>query len=272
LTSNNIKREVSNNIVKRRLLYILFLALAVPIGAIEVPCGTWIELRATAVEDWHFVHWNDGDTSAVRQVEVLGNAHYTAYYAPNCKDPVLPVVALYDWLVMLDIKTINAAGYYFGENNVSWYRVKGAPDTFKDDATGDDEPMGTGFYLTIDQSFLGTGDYYAAVDMSADPSGELCGSVLRSEIVHYVSTTPAAVPPVLEPTVVRPNESQRILRLNPHAPTTVTVYDIAGHRLQTLSADGVERMSLQAEGGAGCYQVVVQNGDQRTVLRYIVVK
>ena len=99
----------------------------------------------------------------------------------------------------------------------------------------------------------------------------LRGSVLRSEIVHYASTTPAAVPPVLEPTVVRPNESQRILRLNPHAPTTVTVYDIAGHRLQTLTADGVERMSLQAEGVAGCYQIVVQNGEQRTILRYLVV-
>lgn len=258
--------------MRRALLYILFLALAVPIGAVEVPCGTWIELRATAVEDWHFVHWNDGDTSAVRRVEVLGNVQYTAYYAPDCEDPVLPVVALYDWLIMLDIKTINAAGYYFGENNVSWYRVKGAPDTFKDDATGDDEPMGTGFYLTIDQSFLGTGDYYAAVDMSANPSGELCGSVLRSEVVHYASTTPAAVPPLLEPTVVRPNEGQRLLRLNPNAPTTVTIYDIAGHRLQTLSADGVERMSLQAEGVAGCYQVLVQNGDQRTVLRYIVIK
>ena len=149
--------------------------------------------------------------------------------------------------------------------------MKGAPDTFKDDATGDDEPMGTGYYLTIDQSFLGTGDYYAAVDMSANPSGELCRSVLRSEVVHYASTTPAAVPPLLEPTVVRPNEGQRLLRLNPNAPTTVTIYDIAGHRLQTLSADGVERMSLQAEGVAGCYQVLVQNGEQRTVLRYLVV-
>jgi hypothetical protein len=95
---------------------------------------------------------------------------------------------------------------------------------------------------------------------------------MRSLIVHYASTTPAAVPPLLEPTVVRPNEAQRLLRLNPNAPTTVTIYDIAGHRLQTLSADGVERMSLQAEGVAGCYQVVVQNGDQRTVLRYIVVQ
>ena len=161
---------------------------------------------------------------------------------------------------------------FFGEEAVTWYRVRGAPDKLTDGASADDERMGTGYSLTIDQSFKGTGDYYASVDVSSSPSGVLCTDLMRSLIVHYASTTPAAAPPLLEPTVVRPNEAQRLLRLNPNAPTTVTIYDIAGHRLQTLSADGVERMSLQAEGVAGCYQVVVQNGDQRTVLRYIVIK
>lgn len=260
--------------MKRRLLYILFMVLAVPIGAVEVPCGTWIELRATtSVDDWHFDHWSDGDTSAVRQVEVLGDAHYVAYFAPDCGDyPALPVVALYDWLIMLDMRTINTMGYFFGEEAVTWYRVRGAPDKLTDGASADDQRMGTGYSLTIDQSFKGTGDYYASVDVSSSPSGVLCTDLMRSLIVHYASTTPAAVPPLLEPTVVRPNEAQRLLRLNPNAPTTVTIYDIAGHRLQTLSADGVERMSLQAEGVAGCYQVVVQNGEQTTVLRYIVVQ
>lgn len=258
---------------QRKLLIILWLALSVPIMAIDVPCGTWLTLRATAVEDWHFERWSDGNTDSVRLIEITSDTTLYAHFAPNCGDyAALPVVSLYDWLLMLDVRAIQAKGYFFGEENVAWYRVRGVPDKIDEGVSADDERMATGYYLTIDQSFLGTGDYYAAVDMSADPSGELCGSVLRSEIVHYVSTTPAAVPPVLEPTVVRPNESQRILRLNPHAPTTVTVYDIAGHRLQTLSADGVERMSLQAEGGAGCYQVLVQNGDQRTVLRYIVIK
>lgn len=257
--------------MQRKLLNILFLALAVPMMAIEVPCGTWIELRATAVEDWHFDHWNDGDTSAVRQVEVLGDATYVAYFAPNCGDyPSLPVVSLYDWLIMLDMKTINEKGYYFGEENVTWYRVRGVPDKLEDGASADDEVMGSGYSLTIDQSFVGTGDYYASVDVSGSPSGVLCTDLMRSQLVHYASSASPAAAPILEPTMVRPNEAQRILRLNPDYPTTVTIYDISGKRLQTLTADGVGRLSLQAESVAGCYQVVVQNGEQRTVLRYIV--
>ena len=242
-----------------------------PIGAVEVPCGTWIELRAKAVEDWHFVHWNDGDTSAVRRVEVLGNVQYTAFYAPNCGDyPALPVVTLYDWLIMLDVRTINTMGYYFGEEDVNWYRVRGAPDKLTDGASADDERMGTGYSLTIDQSFLGTGDYYAVVDVSGSPSGVLCTDLMRSLIVHYASTTSNA-PPLLEPTMVRAHEPQRLLRLNPNYPTIVTIYDIAGHCLQTLTTDNAERMDLQAQPVPGCYQVLVQNGDQQTVLRYIVV-
>ena len=238
--------------------------------AIEVPCGTWIELRATSVEDWHFDHWNDGDTSAVRQVEVTADVHYVAYFAPNCGDyAALPVVALYDWLLMLDVRTIQSQGYFFNESDVTWYRVRGVPDKLDDGASGDDERMGTGYSLTIDQSFVGTGDYYAVVDVSGSASGVLCTGLMRSELVHY-SSNAAPSAPLIEPTLVRPREQQRILRLNPDYPTTVTIYDITGHRLQTLTADGVERLSVQAEGVAGCYQVVVQNGSQRTVLRYIV--
>ena len=253
------------------LLFALSLALGVHAVDIEAPCGAWIELRAHPIEDWHFDHWSDGDTSAVRQVEVLGDAHYIAFFAPNCGDyPALPVVALYDWLIMLDVKTIQAKGYFFAEENVAWYRVRGAPDKIEDDVGKDDEVMTTGYYLTIDQSFKGTGDYYAVVDVSSSPSGVLCTGLMRSELVHYTSS--AAPPaPLLEPTMVQPSEPQRLLHLNPNHPTTVTIYDMNGRLLQTLSAEGVERLSLQAAPVAGCYQVLVQNGDQRTVLRYIVV-
>jgi len=224
------------------------------------------------MEDWHFDHWSDGDTSAVRQVEVLGDAHYIAFFAPNCGDyAALPVVSLYDWLLMLDVKTIQAKGYFFGEDNVVWYRVRGAPDKIDEGVSADDERMTTGYYLTIDQSFKGTGDYYAVVDVSSSPSGLLCTGLMRSELVHYTSS--AAPPaPLLEPTMVRPSDPQRLLQLNPDWPTTVTVFDMNGRRLQTLTAEGAERLSIQAAPVAGCYQVLVQNGEQRTVLRYIVVK
>ena len=252
------------------ILLALSIGLSGRAASIEALCGAWYELRATPMEDWHFVHWNDGDTSAVRQVEVLGDAHYVAYFAPNCGDyPALPVVALYDWLILLDVRSINAKGYYFGEEAVTWYRVRGAPDKLADGASADDERVGIGYSLTIDQSFKGTGDYYASVDVSSSPSGVLCTDLMRSFIVHYASSA-ASAPPLLEPTMVRAREPQRLLHLNPDHPTTVTIYDIAGHCLQTLTTDNAERMDLQAQPVPGCYQVVVQNGEQRTVLRYIV--
>lgn len=256
--------------------YCILLALGIVLSgraaSIEALCGTWYELRAIPMEDWHFDHWSDGNTDAVRQVEVLGDAWYVAYFAPNCGDyPTLPVVALYDWLIMLDIRTIQSKGYYFGEEAVTWYRVRGAPDKLTDGASADDERVGIGYSLTIDQSFKGTGDYYASVDVSSSPSGVLCTDLMRSFIVHYASTA-AYAPPLLEPTMVRAHEPQRLLHLNPDQPTIVTIYDIAGHCLQTLTADNAERIDLQAQPVPGCYQVLVQNGDQRTILRYIVIK
>lgn len=244
-----------------------------PISAIDVPCGSWLELRATAVDDWHFERWSDGDTNAVRQVEIVSDTNIVAYFAPNCKlYPVLPVVTLYDWLIMLDMKTIESWGYFFAAEDVRWYRVRGAPDKIENGASQDDEPLTTGYYLTIDKSLVGTGDYYAIVDMSTKATAEHCTDFMRSQIVNYASASAAKRAPILEPTMVRPFETQHILRLNPDNPTTVTVYDLSGHRLQTLSADGVERLSLQAEGVAGCYQIVVQNGEEYYVLRYIVVR
>lgn len=259
--------------MQRKLLIILWLALSVPTIAIDVPCGTWLTLRATAIEDWHFERWSDGNTDSVRLIEITSDTTLYAHFAPNCGDyAALPVVSLYDWLLMLDVRTIQARGYFFGEQNVAWYRVRGAPDKIDGSGGKDDERMATGYYLTIDQSFKGTGDYYAIVDVSGSPSGLLCTGLMRSELVHYTSSLAPPKLPMLEPTIVRPNEPQRLMQLNPDHPTTATIYDMSGHRLQTLTAEGAERMLLQAAHVAGCYQVVVQNGEQRTVLRYIVIK
>lgn len=262
--------------MQRRLLNILLLCtlysvLCTPVRAIDVTCGTWLQLRAVPVEDWHFERWSDGNTDSVRLIEITSDTTLYAHFAPNCGDyAALPVVSLYDWLLMLDVRTIQAKGYYFTEDNVTWYRVRGVADKIGEGASANDERMGTGYSLTIDKSFKGTGDYYAVVDASGSPSGVLCTDLMRSELVHYASSESPSDAPLIEPTMVRPREQQRLLRLNPTNPTTVTIYDITGHRLQTLTADGVERMSLQAESVAGCYQVVVQNGEQKTVLRYIV--
>ena len=255
---------------------ILVLALSclflLPGRAMDVVCGTWLELRATSVEDWHFERWSDGDTDSIRLIEITSDTTLYAHFAPNCGDySALPVISLYDWLLMLDVSSIEKKGYFFHESDVTWYRVKGAPDRIDDGASADDEMMAKGYYLTIDRSFVGTGDYYAIVDVSGSPSGALCTGLMRSELVHYASSQPASKKmPVLEPTMVRAAEEQRLLHLDPAYATEVKIYDMSGRCLQTLTAYGVERLSLRAASVPGCYQVVVQNGEDRYVLRYIV--
>lgn len=61
------------------LIALLLMAVNVSaFGPIDVPCGTWLELRALPHEDCRFVQWSDGNTSAVRQVEVTDDATYIA--------------------------------------------------------------------------------------------------------------------------------------------------------------------------------------------------
>lgn len=260
--------------MRRGLLTILLFAFSVPLMAIKVPCGSWVELRATSNDGWHFERWSDDNTDPIRQVEVLADMSFVAFFAPDCNDyPTVPVVVLYDWLLMLNMDSIQKQGYFFEPKDVTWYRVVGTPDRIEQGASGDDEVLSNGYYLTINQSLIGTGDYYALVDISSTSSGEICADYLRSELVCYSTASSAHRQlPVLEPTIVRSHETQRILRLDPNYATTVILYDMSGHRLSTLTAEGVDQLSLQAEGTAGCYQLYVINNDVQVVLRYIVVK
>lgn len=257
------------------LIALLLMAVNVSaFGPIDVPCGTWLELRALPHEDCRFVQWSDGNTSAVRQVEVTDDATYIAFFAANCEEYAnLPVVALYDWLLMLDVRSVQAKGYWFAEKDVAWYRVKGEPDLLSDNTGKDDEFICRGYYLTLDKHLGGTGDYYAVVDVSSSPSGVLCTGLMRSLIVHYSSAASASRrTPVLEPTCVRANAQQRLLYLDEQSATSVVVYDMSGRRVYSTEADKVENLTLRAVSTAGCYQMVVTNGGEQYVLRYIVIQ
>ena len=261
--------------MRRRVLNILLLISIVGYAAElnNVPCGTRLRLRAPEITDYRFLQWSDGDTSAVRLIEVHQDVHYTAFYVPMCGDYAeLPVVALYDKVMMIDVKAIQQQGYWFAPEHVTWYHVKGAPDSIEDTDSGDDEEYGKGYYLTIDKSLKGTGDYYAVVDVSQSPSGMLCSSLMRTVIVHYASSVTSAPAPALEPTIARPNERQRILHLPAEEKVKVTVYSSSGQLLQTLVSDGRETVLMNAAGVAGCYQVIVECEKERYVLRYIVVQ
>ena len=174
--------------MRRWALYIVFLWTlgAAAAERAGVPCGATVRLRAISPAGWHFDHWSDGSTDSVYLVEVQSDLHLIAYFSPSCEDFSLPVVALYDRLIMLDMRSIQALGYFFEPDQVTWYRVKGGPDS-------PDEEVGTGYYLTLDQNLAGTGSYYAEVDMSINASGLLC-STLRSSLVQFSASETTSSP------------------------------------------------------------------------------
>ena len=262
--------------MKRYILYIILstfslgvMAQANPAGGVRMDCGTWLTLSAQAYEDYHFVEWNDGVTDSVRQVEVTQDATYIAYFAANCAEWAnWPVVALYDWLLMLNITEINAKGYFFGPDDVKWYRVVGEPDKPSDSAK-DDETVGHGFYLTLAKNFKGTGDYYAEVDVSVNSAAQLCTDVMRSVIVHY-SGTPNNQQLCLLPNSTTLGGQMKLVGLDPNEETTIQVFSSTGHLVDTFISTGETTFMLRAAGVSGCYHVRVSSPTIETVLKYLV--
>ena len=181
----------------------------------------------------------------------------------------LPVVSLYDWLLMLNINAINEMGYYFSQSDVNWYRVVGEPDDIHTDFPSDDQLVVEGsYYLTLENSLKGTGNYYAVVDVhqKQDMSGD---SFMRSEIISY-STAKQPAKLALLPGVVTNGQPLQLIGLNPEETTNIYVYNATGQLINQVSSTGNTTLNLEAASLAGYYQVVVQSLSTTETLRYIV--
>ena len=236
----------------------------------KVACGSWIEIAAHPIEDYHFVMWNDGNQDSIRQIQVHEDASYLAYFAANCEEYAnWPIVSLYDWLLMVNVRANNEMGYYFAPENVSWYRVVGEPDDMHDIFPLDDQLVEEdNYYLTLDKSLKGTGTYYAVIDVS-DSQGALCDGLMRSVLVSYAgSQQPAKV--ALFPTAVTMGQTMQLRGLNPEEDSEIYVYSTTGQLLEQFVSTGESMLQLHAGHVAGCYQVVVKSPSSTQTLRYIV--
>lgn len=236
----------------------------------KIACGSWIEIAAHPLEDYHFVNWNDGNQDSIRQIQVHEDATYIAYFASNCEEYAnWPIVSLYDWLLMVDVRTINEMGYYFAPEDVSWYRVVGEADDMHNTFPLDDQLIeDDNYYLTIDQSLKGTGTYYAVIDVS-DSQGLLCDGLMRSVIISYSgSNKPAKV--ALIPNAVVMGQTMQLKGLNPEESSEIYIYSTTGQIVDQFVSSGESTLYLNAAQVAGCYQVVVKSPTIIQTLRYIV--
>ncbi len=236
-----------------------------------VVCGSWIEIAAHPFKDFHFVKWSDENTDSIRQIQVHEDATYIAFFAANCEEYAnWPVVALYDWLLMVDVRQINQMGYYFTPANVTWYRVVGEADDMHNDFPQDDQIVTTGsYYLTLNQNLSGTGNYYAVVDVS-NAQGMLCDGLMRSVIIQYASKTSHKSALALMPSAARPGQDLKIVGLNPSEQAEIYIYSAAGQLVEVMQSTGQTTFYFPAQYTAGSYQVKVVSPSHNQVLRYIV--
>jgi hypothetical protein len=179
----------------------------------------------------------------------------------------LPVVSLYDWLLMLNINAINEMGYYFSQSDVNWYRVVGEPDDMHNNFPLDDQLVVKGsYYLALEKKLEGS--YYAVVDVS-DSQGMLCDGLMRSVIINYSNTHTSRTLSLLPNSVVV-GQDMVLTGLNPNVKNTITVYNTIGQCLTTFTISGCDTYILKPYPMSGCYQVNVTSATVNQTLRYIV--
>ena len=235
-------------------------------------CGDVIEITATAKEGYHFVRWSDGNTENPRTIVLSEAVNLIAEFVPNCGEWAdVPVIRLYDWLLMLNKDTLQKQNYEIDDADIRWYRIVGSIDDWYA-GNGDDELVGTGYYLTLGKSLVGTGEYYAVIDAGRNRSeGAKCTESMRSEIVSYTSSD-GQIPKriFLQPTSVRRGEVIQVHGLDERVTSDIRIYDAAGRLLQAFESSGKAVYDMPAIGVAGCYFVRVKTDDEEEVLRYIV--
>lgn len=235
-------------------------------------CGDVVTITATPDVGYRFVRWSDGNTDNPREIEITQAVNLYAEYAPICQTATVPVLWLYDQLMMVNVDSLQRMGYIFSEQSVSWYRIVG--DTDADVAEQDDQLLATGYFYNLLPGQTGT--FYAAVDISATPpvSPPRCSDILYSVPIQRGQTGLDDMlidgEISLLPNYVRPGTPMEVRGLNAKWLYTMEVYDAVGRKIEEYTSYGKESYTLIAQQIPGYYLVRVTSKDGEVVLKYVV--
>ena len=191
-----------------------------------------------------------------------GEAETLIVQCPNpentdaCKNA--PSVNKYDWLLMLNVNEIKAQGYVFEEKDVTWYRITD---------NGEPQVVGNGYSYTIDRSLLGTGDYYARIELPTQTNDVACKCIYGTQTYSFDGDVQPT--PMLVPSIVGPNERVEVLNL-PMENAEIKVYDKVGKIYYTIESNGRSKVDFVAQDLPGQYLVEVKTPATKVTLKYVV--
>ena len=173
-----------------------------------------------------------------------------------CKNA--PSVNKYDWLLMLNVNEIKAQGYVFEEKDVTWYRITD---------NGNPQVVGNGYSYTIDRSLLGTGDYYARIELPTQTNDVACKCIYGTQIYRFDGDVMPT--PMLMPSIVGPRERVEVLNL-PMENAEIKVYDKVGKIYYTIESNGRSKVEFLSQDLPGQYLVEVKTPATKVTLKYVV--
>ena len=173
-----------------------------------------------------------------------------------CKNA--PSVNKYDWLLMLNVNEIKAQGYVFEEKDVTWYRITD---------NGDPHVVGNGYSYTIDRSLLGTGDYYARIELPTQTNDVACKCIYGTQTYSFDGDVLPT--PMLMPSIVGPREMVEVLNL-PMENAEIKVYDKVGKIYYSIESNGRSKVHFLSQDLPGQYLVEVKTPASKVTLKYVV--
>ncbi|MCQ2369438.1 MAG: hypothetical protein MJ007_03045 [Paludibacteraceae bacterium] len=245
-------------------------------GSGDYQAGSVATLTAQPKKGYALDYWSNGEKTASISIVVNKDTTVTAYFGrqnadntPACNNAAS--ASKYNWLIMLDLNTLNAEGYTFTENQVRWYKVVGEMDNLSDpDYLRNDEFLKNGYYLTLDKSLTGTGTYYGLIDLVNQSDNVGCQSgIMRTEPHKYDATEKKSGCTLLK-TVVEPQETLEIINLPKGVKSHIRVFDSIGNAIYETVSDGIETLQFNAASIPGTYMVTISDESTKQTLRYIV--